>query len=264
MSDILQTPMQMGQISGQVLFYGKPEPLSIEAHGGLGLKSLEAPYAFAATAHAMPALVSEFGPASMFYPVIFGGETRTPMVILGVRPGENLFVAGDGRFEEGAYLPAFMRRYPFVLAGQNAGEQMVVCIDRDAAMLQPGGETPLFVDGKLSPYAESSVEFCRNFETERLRTEQFVGRLGELDLLEAKAASFTPRNPDGSEGQPVQIADYFAVSETKLAALKEKDLRELLTTGALRQVHAHLNSMHNWERLMNKAMRRGPMTAGAA
>ena len=263
MSSIEQVQMTPGQLTGQVLFYSRPEPLSVETHGKLRLKELAAPYAFAAAAHAVPLQVSEFGPASMFYPIIFAGGQRTPMAIMGLRPQENLFVAADGRFEEGGYIPAFVRRYPFVLAGSDGQDQLVVCIDRDAPMIGEDGETPLFKDGKLSPFSEGAVEFCRNFETERLRTEHFVKRLTELDLFEPKAAAFTPRNPDGSEGPPVQIADYFAVTEEKVAALSDSDLREMLTSGALRQLHCHMNSMLNWDRLMAKAATRGPMFGNA-
>ena len=261
---IEQVPTPPGEITGQVLFYSRPEPLSPEAHGKLGFKPLDAPFAFAASAHILPLQVSEFGLAALNYPVIFAGEQKAPMAILGIRPGENLFVSTEGRYEESAYIPSFIRRYPFVLAGgEGEGQQLIVCIDRDAPMLTEGGEVPLFVDGKLSSFAENAVEFCSNFETERRRTDLFVARLRELDLFEAKAATFTPRLADGTQGQPVQIADYFAVSEEKLNALSDKDLRELHVTGALRQISAHLISMFNWERLIGRAATRTPVAGHA-
>ena len=256
---IEQIPTPTGQITGEVMFYKTPEPLSSDTHGKLGFQPLDAPFAFAAASHIVPVQVSEFGPAALSYPIIFGGEQRTPMAILGIRAGENLFVGQDGRFEESAYLPGFIRRYPFVLAGDPGQEQLIVCIDRDAPMLTEGGEIPLFENGALSGFAQNAVEFCRNFETERRRTELFVARLRALDLFEAKAATFTPRLPDGGQGQPVQIADYFAVSEERLNALSDADLRELHVTGALRQISAHLLSMFNWERLIGRAANRVPV-----
>ncbi len=258
-----QIPTPAGQLSGQVLFYSRPEPLSPEAHGKLGFKPLDAPFAFAASAHVLPLQVSEFGMAALSYPVIFAGELRTPTAILGVRPGENLFISADGRYEESAYIPSFIRRYPFVLAGGEDNEQLIVCIDRDAPMLTEGGEVALFVDGKLTSFAQNAVDFCSNFETERRRTDLFVNRLRELDLFEAKAATFTPRRADGTQGEPVQIADYFAVSEERLNALPDKDLRELQVTGALRQISAHLISMFNWERLIGRAANRVPVAGHA-
>ena len=260
---VQQIPTPPGDITGQVMFYGKPEPLSPEAHGKLGFRPLDAPFAFAASAHILPLQVSEFGLAALSYPVIFAGEQKAPMAILGIRPGENLFVSTDGRYEEQAYIPSFIRRYPFVLAGGDGNEQLIVCIDRDAPMLMEGGEVPLFVDGKLSSFAQNAVDFCSNFETERRRTDLFVARLRELDLFEAKAATFTPRLADGTQGQPIQVADYFAVSEEKLNALSDKDLRDLHMTGALRQISAHLISMFNWERLIARAANRAPVAGHA-
>ncbi len=253
-----------GEITGQVLFYTKPEPLTLDAHGKLAFKRLDAPFAFAAGAHIMPLQVGEFGMAALTYPIIFAGEAKSPMAVLGVRQGENLFVMNDGRFEENAYLPGFLRRYPFVLAGDpGEGGQMIVCVDRNAPMLGEDGEVPLFENGKLSAAGENAVKFCSDFEGERRRSDEFVARLIELDLFEAKAATFTPRLADGGMGQPVQIADYFAVSEEKLKALSDKDLRDLVATNAMRQIDAHLISMFNWERLMSRAVQRQPVAGHA-
>ena len=249
---IQQAPIA-GEVAGQVMFYGRPEPLSPEAHGKLKLKTIAAPFGFAAHAHIVPLQVSEFGPAGLSYPVIFVGEPRAPMAVLGMRQGDNLFVDAQGQYEDFAYIPGFIRRYPFVLAGNDVEEQLVVCIDRDAPMLGEEGDTALFEDGKLSAMAQSAVQFCSDFETERRRTDHFVARLKALDLLEPKTASFTPRNPDGSAGPPVQLADYFAVAEDRLKALGDADLRDLHDTGALRQIYMHLNSMFNWERLVGRA-----------
>ena len=224
---------------------------------------MEAPFAFAAGAHILPLQVSEFGFAALSYPVIFAGEQKAPMAILGIRPGENLFVGADGRYEESAYIPSFIRRYPFVLAGGETNEQLIVCIDREAPMLAEGGEVPLFVDGKLSSFAQNAVDFCSNFETERRRTDLFVAKLKELDLFEAKVASFTPRLADGTQGAGIQVADYFAVSEEKLNGLSDKELREMHVTGALRQISAHLISMFNWERLIGRAANRAPVAGHA-
>ena len=260
---IEQTPSRAPDITGQVQFYSRPEPLSVEAHGKLGIKQLGAPYAFAASASVVPLQVGEFGLAALSYPIIFAGERRTPMAVMGLRDGENLFVRPDGQFEDVTYLPGFIRRYPFVLAGDDGQEQLVVCIDREAPMVVEGGDIPLFENGQLTPYAQTAVQFCSDFETERRRTDQFVARLKALDLFELKAATFTPRMPDGTQGPPMQLADYFAVSEEKLAAVSDADLRELHGNNALRQIHAHMISMHNWERLVGRAAQRNPVVGNA-
>ena len=254
-----------GQLSGQVLFYSQPEALSIEAHGALGIKQMDAPYAFAAGANVVPLQVGEFGAAALSYPIIFAGEQKTPMAVMGVRAGENLFIDGQGQIDAHAYVPAFVRRYPFVLAnGENPQAQMVVCIDRAAPMLVEGGETALFQDGKLSPFSEQAVRFCGDFETERRRTEQFCARLEALKLFDVKQTTFTPQNPDGTAGTPQLLAEFFAVSEERLAQLTDTVLRELFANGALRQIYTHLNALLNWDRLMTRAAVRPAPVVGHA
>ena len=260
---IEHTPVPTGELTGKVMFYNRPEPLSPEAHGKLGLSRADASFSFAARANIVPIQVGEFGLAALNYPLIFAGEEKAPMAVLGLKPGESLFVTPAGRFADNCYVPGFVRRYPFVLAGDGGDEKLIVCIDRDAPMLKENGDIPLFENGKLTQAGESAVQFCSDFETERRRTDQFVARLKELDLFEPKAATFTPRNPDGTMGQTVQLADYFAVSEEKLQALSDADLRELHTTNALRQIHAHIISMANWERLVGRAALQAPVAGNA-
>jgi hypothetical protein len=246
------TSVPDGQISGSVLLYGKPEPLSLELHGDLGFVKAERPFGYATAAHAVPLQVTEFGPASLTYPIIFGGEALAPLAIMSIRPNENLFITDGGEFELAAYVPAFIRRWPFVLANNDEQQKMIVCIDRSAPMLTVGGEVPLFQDGQPSAFTQQAIQFCTDFETERRRTEQFVQTLKTLDLLESKQTTFTPRDANGVAGEPIQLADYFAVSEEKLAGLSKTKLAELHASGALRQIYAHLTSLLNWDRLVAK------------
>jgi len=130
---------------------------------------------------------------------------------------------------------------------------------RAADVLAEGGEVPLFENGQPSAFTQQAIQFCTDFETERRRTEQFVQTLRSLDLLESKQTTFTPRAPDGTAGEPIQLADYFAVSEEKLAALPAAKIAELNASGALRQIYAHLTSMLNWDRLVTKTAIRSPV-----
>jgi hypothetical protein len=127
------------QISGTVLFYSRPEPLSREMHGAIGFKQLERPFGFAAKTNVVPLAVTEFAPAALSYPIIFAGENRQPLAVMGVQAGENLFIAEDGAADPDAYLPAYVRRYPFVLADDKPQDRMIVCLERGAAMLAEDG-----------------------------------------------------------------------------------------------------------------------------
>ena len=254
-------------LSGNVLFYGKPEPLSVEAHSALGVDPVEKPYGFVAQTNLVPLTVTEFAPAALSYPVIFIGDARMPVAVMALRGGENLFVSDSGDFRPEAYIPAYVRRYPFVFANDEVQKRLILCIDRDAPFIKAGGATPLFVDGKPSPYVEQAMEFCNNFEQERQRTDAFVKLLNELDLLDTREAVFTPRNPDGTAGPQQKIAEYYAVSEDKLKALPADKLAELRDNGALGQIYAHLVSLLGWDRLIAMTFQRNaaapPVAANA-
>ena len=196
----MQTGDMSGQLAGTVLFYGKPEPLSLENHGNLGINPSDKPYAFVAQSNIVPLTVTEFAPAALSFPVIFVGDNRQPVAVLGLRQGDNLFV-DDGVFRSDAYIPAYVRRYPFVFANDEAQKRLIMCVDRQAPFLVEGGQQPLFKDGQPSEFTQQAMEFCNNFEQERLRTESFVKLIQDLDLLDVREAVFTPRGPNGEAGR---------------------------------------------------------------
>ena len=252
------------QLSGNVLFYSQPEPLSKEAHAKLGVKRVDNPFSFAGATHVVPLTVTEFGQACLSFPIIFAGEKRIPLAAMGLYEGQNLFFNEQGGFEVATYMPAYIRRYPFVLAGDEKGDQMLVCIDRASNLIGENSDAPFFENGEPTAFTQNCITFCNNFENDRRLTESFVGLLNELDLFETKTANYTPMNADGSPGEPQKIADYFGVSEEKLKALPAAKLLELRDNGALGQIYAHLISLNGWDRLIAKALERAQREANAA
>jgi SapC len=239
------------QIAGNVLFYSTPEPLNKETHGKIGLRRNDRPFAFAAKSQIAPLTVTEFPVASLSFPIIFAGDRRQPLAVMGVNADTNMFVSPDGSFELGVYVPAYIRRYPFVLARDQPNEQLVVCIDRAASMLGDLPDLPFFdASGEPTEYTKGCINFCNDYEVETRRTESFVGLLTDLDLLETRKTNYTPTNPDGTAGEPQEVAEYFAVSEDRLKALPDAKIRELLDNGALGHIYAHLHSIIQWDRLL--------------
>ena len=261
----MESTQTAGGISGNVLFYVSPEPLNREQHAKLALVHNEKPYSFASTGTAVPLTVTEFAPAALSFPVIFAGEDRVPLAVMGLNNGENLFVNADGSIDAGVYIPAYIRRYPFVLANDEGQDRLIVCIDKGSSLLSETGETKLF-DEKSEPteYTQNCIKFCDDFEAERRRTDSFVQLLKDNDLFELKTAIFTPTDEAGQPGQPQTVAEYYGVSEEKLNALPVEKLRELQTNGALAQIYAHLVSLVGWDRLIALAMVRQAAAAGVA
>lgn len=256
MTDTTASAQATGDLTGNVLFYSKPEPLSVDTHGKLGVDPVQNPYGFVAKSNVVPLTVTEFAPAALSYPVVFIGTEKQPVAVMGLRQDENLFVEASGQFRGDAYIPAYVRRYPFVFANDDAQQRLILCVDRGAEFIKEGGQTPLFVDGQPSDYTKQAMEFCNNFEQERLRTESFVKLLTDLDLFHTREANFTPRNPDGSAGEVQKLAEYFAIDEEKVRGLSPEKLAELRDNGALGQIYAHLVSLAGWDRLIALAFQR--------
>lgn len=262
----METPQgsQPNQITGNVLFYNKPEPLNHAAHGNLGVKQIDKPFEFLRSAHAVPLTTSEFGMAASCYPIIFVGDDRTPVAVMGVRQGQNLFVNESGHTAQDQYVPAFVRRYPFVFANDNNQDQLLLCVDTAAPMVSTNPDVAFFDGDQPSKFTQDAIEFCKEFERQRRSTELFRSIMTEHDLFEEKSISFQPRDAQGNEaGDPQKVADYWAVSEERLNKLPIEAFQKIRDTGALSVVYSHLISLMLWPRIINRALRT-PIEGGNA
>jgi len=175
----------------------------------------------------------EFGAAAASMPIIFAGEERSPLAVMGIRSGENLFVK-NGQYEVDFYMPAFGRRYPFVLAGDNANDRFVVCVDEKAECVTDKNPEQMFFDkDDTSQFTKEAFQFLQSFERDRQATQKMVEEFKALDLFEPKEMNFQGNNADGTPAPRQKIADYFAVSEEKLKALPEAKIAEMSKNGYL-------------------------------
>ena len=192
-----QTPAAGAELSGNVMFYNKPEPLNPQVHGALGVNFTDRPFSFVTKTHVVPITVTEFAPCSLSYPVVFVGENKTPLCVMGLRDGENLFVSEDGVFRPDVYIPAFVRRYPFVFAADDKGERFVLCVDRSASFISENAEIPFFEDGLARAIRDNAacapsgstptkVSFVMEIDFPRKRTNLFVGKSSTIKKEKGK------------------------------------------------------------------------------
>ncbi len=243
------------QITGNVPFFRRPEPLDPAKHGALGLKQLDGAFKFARESHLAPVTVAEFAAASVSYPIVFLGDPMVPLCVMGLRQGQNLYVDRDGKPDDDAYLPAFVRRYPFTLAEDPQTNNFIVCVDAGSELVGENAETPFFNGNTPTEFTNNAIEFLKAFEQQRRVTAQLVDVLKQHDLFEKREAKFQPRNDDGTTGEPVKVAEYFAVSIDKLHNLPDATFLEMRNSGALAAVYIHSASLVNWDRVINRALR---------
>jgi hypothetical protein len=253
------------EVKGTLPLYKKPEPLNVQAHKGMGLKYGDRPFDFLNETHFVPLTGGEIASASAHYPVIFLGEARMPVAVMGLQAGSNLFVdTATGNFEPMRYLPAFVRRYPFVAAiHTEENERFTVCVDAGSHLMSNKPDEPFFTDaGELTEFSKNAIEFVRRYESEVAATNAMLARFKELDLFEEQSTQFQPRNEKGEPaGDPQTIASYWGISGEKIRALPAETLAELRDNMYLAIIYAHMISMGQWDFILNRAQMRA---AGAA
>lgn len=245
----------------QLLIYENATPLSSEVHRDLSVR--EDGLGYCAAINAVPVLAAEFALIGAEAPIVFAGEgaATMPAAVLGLRADENLFVSPDRTRWTGRYIPAFLRRYPFVFAEQEAGaDTLSLCID----MAYPGvntdgrGERLFDADGNRTRYLTEMLQFATDFQALTAQTRAFAERLVALDLLEPAAANATL--PDGSR---LALGGFRRVSTERLAALPDAEALDLFRSDALGLIHLHLASLNQMQALLTRLSERSAPAAAA-
>lgn len=240
------------------LFYEKPVLLDRAQHRRWRVRPSES-FAFARNINSVFIAGSEFGEAAKEYPLVFsrleGGQV-VPLALLGLRRNENLFVQADGRWDA-HYLPAYVRRYPFVLAEVAPG-QMGVCLDEAYAGLSFSEGEPLFDEqGGDAPFLKNALDFLNQYQSDYLRTEAFCRQLVELDLLTEMTA-----RADLNDGRSFNVAGLLVVNADRLNALTDEQVLHLARSGTLALIHLQQASLSNLNRLIDRmAARKSPLQA---
>jgi len=227
------------------LFYRDPQPLSSAAHSEWRLRDGDVGFA-ADTAYA-PIVVGELAAASAAYPVLFSGETAQPIVVLGLEQA-NLFVV-DGRWDVSAYVPAYVRRYPFGFIATVNPEGFALAIDAGSDRIVRAGEegAPLFEDGKPSELTRQALSFCDAFQGEASATLAFGQALKAQDLLIDRRADATLK-----DGRKLGLDGFQIVDVERFNALPDDVVVDWHRKGWLAMVHFHLASLDRFRNLLDR------------
>jgi hypothetical protein len=235
-------------------FYQKVVALNSDVHRNLKFAANEVNFSFANDTTAVLLAGVEFVEAVREYPIVFiRGQDKQmrPVALLGVRNGENLFVDEQGKWDA-RYIPAFVRRYPFVMAEGGAAGELVVCIDESCPALNAKhGELLINAEGKLQPRMNEVMQFLQNFQHEFARTELITRQFDELGLFIQQDARF-----DTNTGETFQLNDFYLIDETKFGQLADDKLPQLFRSGALGLAYLHLASLGNMRKLLDRVSAR--------
>ena len=233
-----------------MIFYDKPIALNRDRHRDLKLdKPSDGRFEFARHTNSVLLAATELAEASRDYPVVFVGKDSsefTLAALVGLREQENVFVDDAGEWQVGRYLPAFVRRYPFVLAEGEAGSDLTVCVDESYSGLtksEKTGQALFDAEGKETQVLRTAIDFLQLFHLEMRRTRAFAARLAKLDLLVPKTVRIE------RAGKQEVLDGLFVVDEEKLVKLPDAELLALIREGFMPWIYAHLLSLGNLERL---------------
>lgn len=226
--------------------YERPVPLDRNIHQEVRIAD-DRDFSFARSCQSAILAAVELSQAIKEFPVVFVRENDRylPTAIFGLQQNQNLFVDETGKWTA-RYIPAFIRRYPFVPAlGQKEDDPMTVCIDEASAWINRQKGQPLFIDGKNSPLLDSAIHLLEDYKVQMDATLALVKQLADADLFSEKTAQFKLNN-----GQSFDLNGFATLDMEKLAKLPAQTIYNLLQSGALHIAYLHLSSLDNWNRMI--------------
>ncbi len=226
----------------QLLIYERAVPVSQQRHRDWYIKT-GGDYGFASKVNSVPLVAAEIVVASQTYPIVFAGEDGViPVVLLGIRDGQNLYVDESGTWDS-KYVPAFVRRYPFVFSSNDDGKTFTLCLDEDFAGVNTEGHGERLFDasGERTQYLSNVLNFLQVYQAQFQRTQELGKKLADLDLFEPMQAQVKLKT-----GQQLTLGGFKVINRAKLKALPVETLGELARADELEVIYAHLASLRNF------------------
>ncbi|MBM9521116.1 SapC family protein [Desulforhopalus vacuolatus] len=220
-------------------------PVSFTTHKNTKILPLNS-FAFAARTHLLPALPEEFSKGSLHFPIVFLNQENAiiPFFLFGLAPETNVFVNSSEKWLA-PYVPAALRRYPFILARGEKENSFIVCMDANSGLLSETEGTSLFrLNGKPGKVLKQASEFLKSFQQGLSHGEIFYALLKKHDLLTHLNLKLTT-----DKGEERTVSGIMAVDETKLNGLDDQAFLEIRATGMVPLIYAHLLSLQKIETL---------------
>jgi hypothetical protein len=227
------------------LFYKDLMPLNLRDHKGWRNRKADTAN-WLVGQHAVPLTVEEFPLAQRHFPIVFSaGENPVPLALFGLNESVNVYIDDKGVLTEDIYVPAYVRRYPYLLARlEPNSDNMSLCFDPTSGLLGDfkDGDDLFAGDDSPSEFVKGVLQFCENFEQAGQRTQNFVTELKKYDLLMDGEVAIQQNNA-GKDAQPYVYRGFKMINPEKLKEVPAEQLRTWNENGLLMMVHAHVMSL---------------------
>jgi hypothetical protein len=227
------------------IFYRRPRPLDAVVDSGKSLQPV-VDFFYARDTNSVLLGAAEYPRAMRSYPIVFtSSEPRVAVAVLGLEGNENLFVGADGKWRHGDYIPAYVRRYPFIFLEQPGRSELTLCVDEASGLLTQSGEYPLFDGAEPTQLVRNALDFCREFHQQTLASAGFVDALAQHGLLIPNEARVVLNS-----GREMILRDFQIVDEARFNALPDDVFLDWRRRGWLPLAYCHLMSMASWPTLV--------------
>jgi hypothetical protein len=232
------------------LFFHTPQVINLDRHEHAKLRpGLNMEYA--RNTNSIPLSMSDIQEAAKFYPIVF---TQTdpviPIAIVGLER-ENYYIDESGNWLPGYYVPAYVRKYPFVFVDMPDEQKLTLCIDESVLSFDPSADgTSLYEDGQPSTFTNAALEFCTAYQEQHVEATLFCKGLSEQDGLLPQRSDIKLAN-----GRQTQLGGFQIINTDMLATLSENTIIQWYQRGFLAQVYYVLQSQSNWKGLLEMGNR---------
>lgn len=239
-----------GSAEQGLLFYRNPRPLEATRHANKRLRR-GGTFAFARTSNSVLLTAGEFTAAAPHFPIVFTmDDPAMPVALLGVTGNTNQLVDANGRWQANTYIPAYVRRYPFVFMEDTERKRFTLCIDEGSDWLTDGEGDPLYVDGKPGPVVEQALKFCSDFQGFYTITREFGAALVREKLLVERRAEFR-----AADGKQSALSGFRIIDEQALQKLSDETFLDWRKRAWVPLIYSHLFSLTRMGELFDRAQR---------
>lgn len=228
-------------MSDTMKMYTEVVPINVGSHGDVSIKPATS-FDFSRGINAIPIVAAEFHSAAQDMAIVFTGDDdeAVPVALTALKPNENLYLDNEGRWT-GRYVPAFLRRYPFIFARSDA-DTMTLCLDEGYSGInrEGRGERLFDTDGNRMQYLENMLEFVTQYQRQHIVSHEFCKRLANLGLLEAATLNATVK-----DGEIRRLIGFQVINRNKFKALPDAELLKMFRSDELELCFLHMHSLQN-------------------
>ncbi len=199
-----------------------------------------------------PVFLSELRDVQAHYPIVFqplaGSTELHPVALLGLRPGENLFLESHGW--DAHYVPLTMERGPFMIG--RAGPELMVHLDMDSPRVsQVEGEPVFLPHGGATEFLEHVNSVLLAIHEGAQAVPAFIAALQRHRLIESFVMDI-----EAVDGSVNRLSGFHTIDEERLATLDREALGELHAAGYLPAIYGMLASVAQVRDLIDRCNRR--------